>query len=68
MIRGDTLTEKQLSKLTTILNGNNQNSTPATDKQKNYLKRLGYDGDLDDITKSQASDEITKIKQEKWGN
>jgi hypothetical protein len=27
---------------------------------------LGYEGDVDDITKGQASDEISKLKNSRW--
>lgn len=36
------------------------NSSPATDKQKNLLKKLGYKGDYVNITKIKAMEEIDK--------
>jgi len=55
---------------TQMLQGSNQNNRnsnqPATDKQKDYMKKLGIKFS-DDITKAQASDEIEKAKTEKKG-
>lgn len=65
MVKGTILSENQISKLNEILLGKKKD-VPATDKQKNYLLRLGYEGDVDDITKSQASDEIGKLKNSRW--
>jgi len=67
MIRGQELSEKQVAKLVSVLNKERSEPQEATSKQKNYLRRLGYEGELDDITKAQASDEITKLKKQKWG-
>ena len=50
-----------------MLSSDKKEDVPATERQKNYLIRLGYEGDIDDITKSDASTEISKLKKEKWG-
>ena len=67
MIKGDNLSEKQAKKLWDILDSDKKDIQPATERQKNYLIRLGYEGDIDDISKSDASTEISKLKKEKWG-
>ena len=67
MIKGDVLTENQTKKLWEVLSSDKKEDVPATERQKNYLIRLGYEGDIDDITKSDASTEISKLKKEKWG-
>jgi len=67
MIKGQVLTEKQSQKLWNILDSDKKVIEPATERQKSYLIRLGYEGDIDDISKSDASSEISKIKKEKWG-
>ena len=66
MIRGMILTDKQIAKMFEVLNSDKKIDVPATDKQKNYLIRLGYEGDLDEITKSEASDEISRLRSERW--
>tara|TARA_R100000458_G_scaffold59940_1_gene72991 strand:- start:6183 stop:7346 length:1164 start_codon:yes stop_codon:yes gene_type:complete len=67
MIKGMVLTENQSKKLWEILDSDKKEVLPATERQKNYLIRLGYEGDIDDISKSDASSEISKLKKEKWG-
>ena len=67
MIKGDVLTENQTKKLWEVLSSDKKEDVPATERQKNYLIRLGYEGDIDDITKADASSEISKLKKEKWG-
>jgi len=42
-------------------------SSDATDKQKSYLVRLGYEGDLDDLTKDEASNQISILKDRIYG-
>jgi hypothetical protein len=42
-------------------------NTLATNPQKNLLKKLGYDGDLDTLTVKQASVEITKLQSNGGG-
>tara|TARA_B100000029_G_scaffold516724_1_gene633277 strand:+ start:2504 stop:3688 length:1185 start_codon:yes stop_codon:yes gene_type:complete len=61
MIKGLTLTESQVQKLWDILDGDGK-IQPATERQKNYLMRLGYKGDLDDISKDEASKNIRRLK------
>ena len=65
MIKGEVLTEKQAKKLWSILDSNKKVTVAATDKQKNYLIRLGYEGDLDEITKDEASVQISTIKRKR---
>jgi hypothetical protein len=64
MIKGQMLSDKQAAKLISILDSE-KNEEPATEKQKNYLIRLGYEGDLDEITKNEASNQISRLKGEK---
>ena len=59
--RGSVLTENQVSKLWNILDGDGKIEN-ATDNQKNYLIRLGYDGDVDALTKEEASNHIQRLK------
>jgi len=66
MIKGNPLTDKQLAKLWEILDSDTREAVPATQKQKDYLIRLGFEGDIDDISKSDASEQINRIKQERW--
>jgi hypothetical protein len=63
MSNEQTLSEKQISKLWDIID---KGGTPpmASQKQKDYLQRLGFEGDLDELTKSQASNEITRLRNE----
>ena len=61
MISGNLLTDKQVAKLLQVVNNENKDVSAATDKQKNMLIRLGYDGNLDEINKSDASDEISNL-------
>ena len=61
MIKGLTLTESQVQKLWDILDGDGK-VQPATERQKNYLMRLGYKGDLDNISKDEASKNIRRLK------
>ena len=61
MISGNLLTDKQVAKLLQVVNNENKDVGAATDKQKNMLIRLGYDGNLDEINKSDASDEISNL-------
>ena len=66
MIRGTILTDKQLAKLHSIFN-EEKTIAEATEKQKNYLVKLGYEGDLDNLTKDEASNQITLLKTARWG-
>jgi hypothetical protein len=67
MIKGDVLSEKQTKKLWEVLSSDKKEDVPATERQKNYLIRLGFEGDIDHITKADASTEINKLKKAKWG-
>ena len=64
MIKDRELSEKQVAKLWDILDKGGK-PPMATQKQKDYLQRLGYEGDLDELTKSQAGKEITRLRN-KW--
>ena len=66
MIRGSVLSEKQIAKLNDVFTGD-KISSDATDKQKSYLVRLGYEGDLDDLTKDEASNQISILKDRIYG-
>jgi|7_EtaG_2_1085326.scaffolds.fasta_scaffold12142_5 hypothetical protein len=66
MISGTILTDKQLAKLHSIFN-EAKIIAEATEKQKNYLVKLGYEGDLDNLTKDEASNQITLLKTARWG-
>ena len=61
MLGGQTLTETQISTLWNILDGDGRKAM-ATHKQKQFLVRLGYEGDIDELTKKQASEEIKRLK------
>tara|TARA_R100000781_G_scaffold84689_1_gene52137 strand:+ start:2075 stop:3229 length:1155 start_codon:yes stop_codon:yes gene_type:complete len=61
MTKGTILSENQVQKLWEILDGDGK-VEPATQRQKDYLIRLGFEGDLDEISKHDASTEIKKIK------
>ncbi len=67
MIKGESLSEKQAKKLWEVLSSEKREDVPATERQKNYLIRLGFEGDIDHITKADASTEISKLKKKKWG-
>ena len=62
MIGGRVLSERQIQRLWIILDHPQAEHEDATDRQKNYLIRLGYEGDLDTITKATASNEINQLK------
>jgi len=64
MLGGRSLTESQISTLWNILDGDGK-KVMATHKQKQFLVRLGYEGDVDELTKKQASEQISKLKG-KW--
>ena len=66
MTNGVVLTENQINKLNSIFT-TEKTVAEATQKQKNYLVKLGYEGDLDNITKDEASNQITILKQQRWG-
>lgn len=66
MTNGVVLTENQINKLNSIFT-TEKVVAEATDKQKSYLVRLGYEGDLDNLTKDEASNQITILKQGRWG-
>ena len=62
MMTGKVLTEPQIQRLWIILDNPNAVHEDATDRQKNYLRRLGYDGDIDTISKTTASRAINELK------
>ena len=61
-IRGGEPTENQANKLITILY---RDEVAATDKQKKFLLGLDYDGDVENISKTDASKMIDKLLTEK---
>ena len=64
MLSGKPLTEKQTQRLWIVLNNENATQEPASERQKQYLVRLGYEGDVDTILKNDASIQIQKLKNE----
>ena len=58
MASGNELSVNQLKTLKNICS-----NEPVTEKQKQYLTNLGYDGEFDDITKRKASIMITNKKR-----
>ena len=64
MLSGKPLTEKQTQRLWIVLNNENATQEPASERQKQYLVRLGYEGDVDTILKNDASVQIQKLKNE----
>ena len=67
MLNGTVLSENQVNKLWDIVNGDG-NVELATQKQKDYLIKLGYEGDLDEISKHDASSWIKKLKRDNTRN
>ena len=61
-IRGGEPTETQANKLITILY---REEIAATDKQKKFLRDLEYDGDVEKISKANASKMIDQLLREK---
>jgi hypothetical protein len=61
IIDNATLSENQLSTLIRIINSED-NKDPATDKQRNFLKALGYGDDTSDLSKREASRLIEQIR------
>jgi hypothetical protein len=64
MLSGKPLSEKQTQRLWIVLNNENAVQEPASERQKQYLVRLGYEGDVDSILKNDASFHIQKLKEE----
>ncbi len=67
MTKGTILSENQVQKLWEILDGDGK-VEPATQRQKDYLIRLGFEGDLDEISKHDASTWIKKLKNKGKGD
>lgn len=61
MTAGVILSENQVNKLWDILDSDGE-VVEATQRQKDYLIRLGFEGDLDEISKHDASSWIKKLK------
>ena len=61
IISGHTLTEGQVTTLWNILDGDGRQQE-ASQKQKEYLVRLSYEGDVDELTKHEASEQIKRLK------
>ena len=62
-IRGGEPSEKQAERLKGILI--TRNTASPTRKQLSYLQDLGYEGDLDSITRREASQAISMLKEKK---
>ena len=62
VIRRKELTSRQLSKLKTIISRYNDK---PTERQVNYLRALGYDGDINSLVRGQVSKLIDELKEEK---
>ena len=56
------LSPKQFEKIKTILNRYNDKQT---ERQVNYLRSLGYEGDIEELSKGQVSKLIDELKEEK---
>lgn len=56
------LTERQLESLMNIINRYNDK---PTERQVNYLRALGYDGETESLTRGEVSKLIDKLKEEK---
>ena len=65
-IRGGEPSEKQAERLKGILIS--RNTASPTRKQLSYLQDLGYEGDLDSLTRKEASDAISMLKERRWNN
>ena len=65
MVRGNDPTEAQVKTLNKILNQMDGSPSPATDKQCRFLKNLGYTGDYSLLNIVSASQEITRILDER---
>jgi len=62
-VRGkNELTERQLESLMNIINRYNDK---PTERQVNYLRALGYDGETESLTRGEVSKLIDKLKEEK---
>ena len=56
------LTERQLESLMKVINRYNDK---PTERQVNYLRALGYDGDINSLLRGQVSKLIDELKEEK---
>lgn len=56
------LTERQLESLMKVINRYNDK---PTERQVNYLRALGYDGDINSLVRGQVSKLIDELKEEK---
>tara|TARA_R100000742_G_C4279366_1_gene103742 strand:- start:4210 stop:5385 length:1176 start_codon:yes stop_codon:yes gene_type:complete len=65
LLSGKTPTEAQKNSLLKILNREKGEIQMATEKQCNYLRNLGYEGDYLKLSKSDASAEISKLLEER---
>ena len=65
LTEGRLLSDRQASTLLKIVN---RQSEPASEKQINYLRRLGYTGDYALLTKKTASVEIDLLVKERNNN
>ena len=56
------LTERQLESLMKIIHRYNDK---PTERQVNYLRALGYDGEIESLTRGKVSKLIDELKEEK---
>ena len=56
------LTERQLESLMNVINRYNDK---PTERQVNYLRALGYDGEIESLTRGKVSKLIDELKEEK---
>ena len=62
ILRRRHLSERQVDKVKSIYERYNDK---PTERQVNYLRALGYDGDISDLTKGNVSSLIDELKEEK---
>jgi len=56
------LTERQLESLMKVIHRYNDK---PTERQVNYLRALGYDGEIESLTRGKVSSLIDELKEEK---
>mgnify|MGYP003131038351 FL=1 len=61
IIRRRELSQRQVSKLKTIIGSYNDK---PTERQVNYLRALGYEDDISELTKGKVSSLIDELKEE----
>ena len=66
LVKKKVLSERQLEILSNILVGESATNQPATIKQRKFLIRLGFEGDLDTLNKASASEKIGALKAARY--